>query len=173
MHIHIFIENDLSHNMTKPTKWRCVQRRPNLIRVFAVRSAWASAQSDQSLRCPHEESFGPKLRIERTAKTLIRLGGWPGWSELSRGAQSFCWFCREAAHLVFLLIFSNVRQAAQFVKGLIGRKVPVKDIVKDMEVDQEANKCGRSGSDRNKYRSKGLDKNIKFKVNQKSGTYSH
>ena len=33
--------------MTKPTKWLCAQRR--------LRSAWASAQSDQSLRCPHEE----------------------------------------------------------------------------------------------------------------------
>ena len=34
-----------------------------------------------------------------TVKTLIRLGECPGWSELSLGAQSFCWFCREAAHL--------------------------------------------------------------------------
>ena len=34
----------------------------------------------------------------RTAKTLIRLGGCPGWSESSLGAQSFCWFCHEAAH---------------------------------------------------------------------------
>ena len=33
-----------------------------------------------SLRCPHEESSGPELPIERTAKTLIRLGGCPGWS---------------------------------------------------------------------------------------------
>ena len=24
-----------------------------------LRSAWASAQSDQSLHCPHEESLGP------------------------------------------------------------------------------------------------------------------
>ena len=29
----------------------CAQRR--------LRSAWASAQSDQSFRCPHEESLGP------------------------------------------------------------------------------------------------------------------
>ena len=33
----------LSRNMTKPTKWLCAQRR--------LRSAWAYAQSDQSLRC--------------------------------------------------------------------------------------------------------------------------
>ena len=30
-----------------------------------------------------------------TAKTLIRLG----WSESSLGAQSFCWFCHEAAQM--------------------------------------------------------------------------
>ena len=50
---------------------------------MAMRSAktqisWASAQSDQSLRCPHEESLGPQLPIERPTKTLIRLGGCPG-----------------------------------------------------------------------------------------------
>ena len=41
--------------MTKPKKWLCVQRR--------LRSAWASAQSDQSLRFPHEESLGPLRRL--------------------------------------------------------------------------------------------------------------
>ena len=30
----------------------------------------------------------------QTAKTLIRLGGCPGWS-----AQQHCWFCHEAAHI--------------------------------------------------------------------------
>ena len=39
----------MSRDMTKPTKWLCAQRR--------LRSAWASAQSDQRLRCPHEESL--------------------------------------------------------------------------------------------------------------------
>ena len=57
----------------------CAQRR--------LRSAWASAQSDQSLRCPHEESLGPYLPTERTAQTLIILGGCPGWSESSLGAH--------------------------------------------------------------------------------------
>ena len=27
------------------------------------------------------------------------VGGCPGWSESSQGAQSFCWFCHEAAQL--------------------------------------------------------------------------
>ena len=52
-----------------------------------LRSAWASAQSDQSLPCPPEETLGPSLPIERTAKTLIRLGRCPGWSESSLGAH--------------------------------------------------------------------------------------
>ena len=69
----------------------CVQRR--------LRSAWASAQFDQSLPCPHEESLAPKLPTKYTAKTLIRLGRCSGWSESSLGTQSFCWFCHEAAHL--------------------------------------------------------------------------
>ena len=34
----------------------------------------------------------------RTVKTLIRLGGCPGWSESLLGTQSFCWFCHEVAH---------------------------------------------------------------------------
>ena len=55
----------------------CAQRR--------IRSAWESVQSDQRLRCPQDETLGPYLPIERTAKTLIRLGGWPGWSESSLG----------------------------------------------------------------------------------------
>ena len=36
----------------------------------------------------------------RTAKTLIGLGGCPGWSESSLGAPSLCWFCHVAAHIV-------------------------------------------------------------------------
>ena len=36
----------------------------------------------------------------RVAKTLIRLGGCPGWSESSLGAQSFCWFCHAAAQML-------------------------------------------------------------------------
>ena len=45
----------LSCPVIKPTKRVCAQRR--------FRSAWASAQSDQRLRCPHEESLGPVLAL--------------------------------------------------------------------------------------------------------------
>ena len=59
--------NELPHDKTN--KLTCLQRRH--------RSAWTSAQSDQGLRCPHEESLGPRLPIEHTAKMLIRLGECP------------------------------------------------------------------------------------------------
>ena len=39
-----------------------------------LRSAWASAQSDQCLFCWHEVTLGPWLPIDYTVKTLIRLG---------------------------------------------------------------------------------------------------
>ena len=87
----------MSRDTTKPTKWLCAQRR--------LRSAWASPQSDQSLRCPHEESLDPYLPTERTAKTLIRLGGCPGWSESSLGAHSFCWFCHVADQIAIYLLY--------------------------------------------------------------------
>ena len=74
----------------------CAQRR--------LRSAWTSSQSDQSLRCPHEESLGLKLPSDRTSKTLIRLGRCPGWSESSLGAYPLCWFCYEAAQMSLKVI---------------------------------------------------------------------
>ena len=40
----MFLTVQLSRDMTKPTKWLCAQRR--------FRSAWESAQSEHSLRCP-------------------------------------------------------------------------------------------------------------------------
>ena len=43
-----------------------------------------------------------------TAKTLIRLGGCPVWSVSSLGALSFCWFCHEAAHLLYLFSLKRI-----------------------------------------------------------------
>ena len=51
-------------------------------------------------------SLGPKLSSCR----LIRLGWCPGWSESSLGAQSFCWFCHEAAQLLCFVVFSLFRR---------------------------------------------------------------
>ena len=55
------------------TTWQNQQN--GMCALRKLRSAWASAQFNQGLHCPHEESLGPYLPIERTAKTLIRLGG--------------------------------------------------------------------------------------------------
>ena len=64
----------------------CIQQR--------LWSAWASAQSEQSLRWPHGETLGPQLPIEHTAKTLIRLGG----------CHAIFWFCHEAAQMFIIII---------------------------------------------------------------------
>ena len=96
----------MSHNMTSAMVYYCIwatvwQNQQNgMCTQQRLRSALASAQSDQSFRCLHAESLGPLLPIEHTAKTLIRLGGCPGWSESSLGTQSLCWFCHVAAHLL-------------------------------------------------------------------------
>ena len=54
-----------------------------------LRLAWASAQTDQSLRCPHEETLGPQRPLS-TQRRLIRLGGYPDCrlSEPSLGAHA-------------------------------------------------------------------------------------
>ena len=80
----------MSRDMTKPTNWVCAQRR--------FRSAWASAQSDESLRCPHEKPWVLSYPLS-AQRRLIRLGGCPGWSESLLGAQSFCCFCHVVAQL--------------------------------------------------------------------------
>ena len=63
----------------KTNKMTCAKR--------ILRSIWAPAQSDQSFRWPREGSLDHCLPSERTAKTLIRLGWCPGWSDSSLGAQ--------------------------------------------------------------------------------------
>ena len=58
---------------------RCEKRRHN--------SDCASAHSDQSFRCPHEESLHPWISKMRPVKILIRLCECAGWSESSLGAH--------------------------------------------------------------------------------------
>ena len=50
-------------------------------------SAWASAQSDQNLCCPHEENLHPLLSKMRPAKIQIRLRNCAVWSGSSLGAH--------------------------------------------------------------------------------------
>ena len=63
----------------------CTQQR--------LRSAWASAQSDQSLLFAQWVAKDPSF-LHAASKD----GGCPGWYESLLGAKSFCWFCHVAAH---------------------------------------------------------------------------
>ena len=69
--------------MTKPTKWH----PPSLIRVFAVRMKEACVLSYMCLLAHSEDSDQTDLS--------------------SLGAQSFCWFCHEAAHWNSLMSYVN------------------------------------------------------------------
>ena len=67
------------------TSWQNQQN--DFCAQWRLRSAWASAQSDQSLCCGLNGYLRTQFCFRRTALSLIRLGGWPGWSESSLGAQ--------------------------------------------------------------------------------------
>ena len=61
----------LGHNTTKPTKWHV-----------------HPAKTQISLGCALNEKLRTQAFFMRTGKTLIRLGGCPGWSESSLGAHA-------------------------------------------------------------------------------------
>ena len=51
-------------------------------------------------------------------RRLIRLGGCPGWSESSLGAQPHCWVCHKAAHILFIHIIGKVlKRSSELIKG--------------------------------------------------------
>ena len=66
-----FVRNNISYE-------RCHFITPLCSEDYICTRYKASAESDQGLPCPHEETMGPKLPIECIAKTLFRLGGCPG-----------------------------------------------------------------------------------------------
>ena len=69
----------------------CIRRR--------IRPAWASAQSDQSLHCALNRLLRAQCVFMQRVKTLIWLGGCPGWSESSLGTQVILLFCHVAAQM--------------------------------------------------------------------------
>ena len=90
----------MSRLMTKPTKWLCPAKTQNRLGGDQP----GHPPSLISLRYPHEESLGPKLPSERTANTLIRLGGCPGWTESLLGASHFVGFVMRWLKFFFLLL---------------------------------------------------------------------
>ena len=96
------VKEVLLGSMSSPVKWAATWQNkqnecapsedsdqpghpPSLIRAFTVRM---------------KKPWVLSLPTERTAKTLFRLGGYPGWSESSLGALSFCWFWHVVAQMV-------------------------------------------------------------------------
>ena len=78
-------------NLTTETCQRAASwqnQRSGMCALWRLILAWASAQSDQSLRCALNGKLRTQVFFIRTAKTLIRLGGSPGWSESSLGAHA-------------------------------------------------------------------------------------
>ena len=84
----------MSRNMTKLTKWHV---RPAKTQIsLGIRPVW----SEYSLSAWRSKAWvvSYPLSAQRT-KTVIRLVGYPCWFESLLGAQLFCWFCHEAAHI--------------------------------------------------------------------------
>ena len=65
-------------------------------------SAWSKLGS-LATHWAHSEDSDQTGRMPR----LIRLGRCPGWSESSLGAQTLCWFCHVAAHLLLIPVKTN------------------------------------------------------------------
>ena len=95
----LYFFQTLTHteNVYQFSIFECAKRR--------LISAWASAQSDQSLRSELSGLLRTQAFFMRIAKGLIRLGGCPGWSESSLGAHSFCWIIMS--RLIYSEIFDG------------------------------------------------------------------
>ena len=121
MHIHRMFVNlyhhwrkVLSSNATQLPAFSCV-RLAMIKKVHIWAATWQNQQSDCvpsedsdqpvhppsliSLRCALNEYLRTQAFFMRTAKTLIRQGRCPGWSESSLGAHTICWFCHVADHI--------------------------------------------------------------------------
>ena len=72
--------------MTKPTKWPVCPAKSQI--------SLGICQSDQGLCCPHEETLGSTLTIERTAKT-DQTGRMPKLNRVFAGRT--CHFIGHAA----------------------------------------------------------------------------
>ena len=67
-------------------------------RMTCAPSKHSDQSGHQSIRCPIEETLGPKLPIERTAKTMSSLRQWLRQICLRWTHMSFVWFYHAPAH---------------------------------------------------------------------------
>ena len=99
--VHMFLDTVLRQKMHN--RWAAAgQKHQNdLCAKKRLRSAWASAQSDRSLRCSHGETLDP-LSTQRRS--------WSDWVDaqadlsLCLAQMSFCLFCRAPAQDALLLL---------------------------------------------------------------------
>ena len=80
----------------------------------AVEPRWAKQQTKKKKK-KKEKTKRIQAFFMRTAQTLIRLGRCLGWSGSSLGAQSFCWFCHESAHMCDSRDWEMIRTASWVV----------------------------------------------------------
>ena len=80
-------------------------KKNDLCAQQGLKTAWTSAQSDQSLYRPPEETLGPYLPIEHTVKTLARLHECAGWSESSLAAHVILLFYLHLHRLINVFTF--------------------------------------------------------------------
>ena len=81
---------NVSRLVTKPTKWHVRYAKTQISQ--GIRPVW----SVSAIRMKKAWVLSDPLNA---SEALIRLGGCPGWSESSLGAQSLCCFFHEAAHV--------------------------------------------------------------------------
>ena len=80
-------------------------------------SAFASAQSNQNLHCPHEESLQSWLSKMRPVKILIRMHEYADWSESSLGARlGRCVYWRSGSTYMMDLRYKYLRHYVYFVQ---------------------------------------------------------
>ena len=68
--------SDLTKNDSK--LWNNFYRQLQFQFITVLQMYLSPLMTDQSLRCPCEETLGSEIPTEHTAKTLIRPGGCPG-----------------------------------------------------------------------------------------------
>ena len=92
-----FTMDNMSYDMTKPTKWVYTQWR--------LRSAWASAQSDQRFRCPY------KAWVLRYPLSTQRRH-WSDWAD----AQADLRLCWGHSHFVGFVMSQLICMWCQILK---------------------------------------------------------
>ena len=86
------LKNEPPHDITN--KMTCAQQR--------LRSTWAFAQSDQSLRCVHKENHRSLATHWAHSEDSAQTGQMPRLIWVFAGHTSFCWLCHEAAQILTL-----------------------------------------------------------------------